>query len=686
MTTDTAERSSSRPNVLALPSATTAQLILLLTAILSGGAYIGISLHDWLLANSYAHAAAACDTEAALRGPVRSAAYVDYLEPCLRPTEIRRGLFALGAALVLILVLVAILLLAQNLISRRRPGTEMTQYFGDSREYLAELRNASGVSANTLILVGPSEQRDAFTYGAFGRYRIQLPRGLAVKWRTPALFEPVLLHELAHISHRDVKWGWFARASWYAVTPVLIASIIVPALQHDWSYFWGYSWRAVLLALVTQLLIRGYLRARETDADLRTAQILGDVSDITAAISRNTSALRKRPRLLAFHPPAHKRVNSIMDPASTVRVGLVDGFTAALLATLAGGIVLDITQDLLTGFSNSSSVAEIVSIGLFNAILGFAVGGGLLRSLTISRVTGQSPSAAGPALGVGLGVAAGLLASLAQTGVGTFDGGARPWEITIIACGSIASTAYSAAIARLWSFTVPLAARPRMSWVAYCALATGIFWVVGWIASRLSDVFDFYASTDFWHSLRLRYDNALFIIPSWPLLEIFLVIGVLVSGLLLLRSRDASPIWLLDNEGKIAWDGFARRTGTVSALIGLASVAGAIAMIVIEKSEPVGIGLIYALIGASLLAGICGSLAASAVTPRIGGAAALPAAIVSCSLSLCLAVAAGAVLRLPFGVDELGLIALPGITASAFASVFCGPLAAGTITLIARTR
>jgi Zn-dependent protease with chaperone function len=681
MTTDTAERSSSRPNVLALPSASTAQLILLLTAILSGGAYIGLSLHDWLLANSYVGAARACDG-----GALPQAAPPAVYQQCFWPTEIRRGLFALGAALVLIVVLVAILLLAQILIRRRRPGVEMTRYFEESRAYLAELKDSSGVSADTMILVGPSGQRDAFTYGAFGRYRIQLPRGLAVRWRTRALFEPVLLHELAHISHRDVKWGWFARASWYAVTPVLIVSLIVPALQHDWSYFWSYTWRAVLLAVVTQLLIRGYLRARETDADLRTAQILGDVSDITAAISRNTSALGKRPGLLAFHPTASKRVNSIMDPASTVRVGLVDGFTAALLATLAGGIVLDIAQNLLEGFSNGSSVAEIVSIGVSNAILGFAVGGGLLRSLTISRVTGQSPSAAGPALGVGLGVAAGLLASLAQTGVGTFDGGARPWEITIIACGGAASTAYSAAIARLWSFTVPLAARPRMSWVAYCALATGIFWVVGWIASRLSDVFDFYGSTDFWHSLRLRYDNALFIIPSWPLLEIFLVIGVLMSGLLVLRPRDASPIWLLENGKKVTWDRFARRTGTVSALIALASVAGAIAMVAIEKSEPVGKGLIYALIGTGLLAGICGSLAASAVTTRTGGAAALPAAIVSCGLSLCLAVAAGTAFQLPFGVDQLGLIALPGITASAFASVFCGPLAARAVTLVARTR
>jgi Zn-dependent protease with chaperone function len=681
MTTDTAERSSSRPNVLALPSATTAQLILLLTAILSGGAYIGISLHDWLLANSYVGAARACDGGA----PPQADPPAGY-QQCFWPTEIRRGLFALGAALVLIVVLVAILLLAQILIRRRRPGVEMTHYFEESRAYLAELKDSCGVSADTMILVGPSGQRDAFTYGAFGRYRIQLPRGLAVRWRTRALFEPVLLHELAHISHRDVKWGWFARASWYAVTPVLIVSLIVPAVQHDWSYFWSYTWRAVLLAVVTQLLIRGYLRARETDADLRTAQILGDVSDITAAISRNTSALGKRSGLLAFHPTASKRVNSITDPASTVRVGLVDGFTAALLATLAGGIVLDIAQNLLEGFSNGSSAAEIVSIGVSNAILGFAVGGGLLRSLTVSRVAGQSPSAAGPALGVGLGVAVGLLATLAQTGIGTFDGSARPWEIAITAGGGIASTAYAAAIARLWSFTVPLAPRPRPSWLAYCTLATGIFWVVGWIASRLSDLFDAHSSTDIWHTLRVGYDDALLLIPSWTLLVIILAMGFLIGWVLLLRPRYSSPGWLLDSGEEVIWEGFHRRTKVVGTLIGVVSASGAIAMIAVEESETLGLGLFYALVGTSLLTGICGSLAASGLTPRLGGAPAVPAAIVSCGLSLGLAVAASTVLHLPLDIHRLSSIALPGITLSAAASVFCGPLAARAVTLVARTR
>jgi Zn-dependent protease with chaperone function len=682
MSTDTTERRTSRPNVLALPSATTAQLILLLTAIFSAGGYIGISLHDWLLASSYVNTLNSCFGKASKT----SSTEIDYLKSCFWPTEIRRGLFALGIALALLLLLAAILLLAQALISRRRPGREMTQYYAESRAYLDRLRNASGVSSNTVILVGPPAQQDAFTYGAFGRYRIQLPRGLAVKWRTRELFEPVLMHEFAHIFHRDVKWGWFARASWYAITPALLASIIVPAVQHDWPYFWGYAWRAVLLAVLTQLLIRSFLRARETDADLRAAQILHGTSDITAAVSRGTSTSNRIQMLLAFHPSARERIDSIADPAVTVRISFANGFTAALLATLSGGIFLDIAQNLLFGLSNSSSVSETIAIGLSNSILGFAIGGGLLRNFTVGRVTGNSPSVTLPTLGVGLGIAVGSLASLAQTGLGTFDGGARPWEIATAVITGMAATVYAAAVARLWTFSMPFSARPRISWVAYCALATGIFWVIDWVSDRLGPLLNQYAGEGFWSTLRITYFDALLAIPSWTLLSLLAILGLLIAGLMLLRPPSSSPAWLLDNGESVTWEKLPRRLVLGGGLIVSVSLAGAIAMVATEESTPVSLGLIRALIGASLLTGVCAGIAVSILVQRTMGAPALPAAIVSSGLSLVLAAAAGPLLHQPFRFHELGSIARPAMTAAAVASVLLVPVIVRAVSLATKTR
>jgi Zn-dependent protease with chaperone function len=685
MNADPAGHNAPRPNVLALPSATTARLILLLAAVLSGGAYVGISFHDWLLASSTTHEAVACNQRAASSGLGQSG-QLEYLESCLRPEEVLRGLFALGATVLFALLLVAVLLLTQVIIGRRRPGREMAHYFDDSREYLAELRRAGGVSQQTVILVGPPEQRDAFTYGAFGHYRVQVPRGMAAHWRARVLFEPILLHEFAHIFHRDVKWGWFARAAWYAVTPVLLASIVLPALQGDWSYFWSYTWRALLLAVLAQLLIRSYLRARETDADLRAAQILRDTAGITAAISGNVSAKKNRVPLLAFHPTAEKRVDAILDPASTVRIGFTDGFTAALLATLAGGVFLGVARNLLYDLNDTLSLSDIISNGLSQAILGFAVGGGLLRATIVARVTGQPVSATGPALGVGAGVAAGLLASLSQTGTGAFDGTARPWEIVAAVAAGMAATAYAAALARLWSFSTPLATRPRASWVAFCVLATGVFWVLGWVSSRLGDVIEYLRATGLGQTPYNIYIIALAVIPSRTLLAILLVIGLLITGLLLARPRASSPAWLLDDGETVAWGGFARRPRAVIAVIAVAvaGAGGAGAILLFEAPGKPLSDLINLVIGCATLAGLCGSLAASAATARIGSAVLLPAAIASSGLAVCLTAGISGALHLPLDIHQLLSMALLGIPVSVLASVIFVPLVMRVVALVAR--
>jgi Zn-dependent protease with chaperone function len=674
--TDRAGHAAPRPNVLALPSATTARLILLLAAVLSGGAYVGISFHDWLLASSYTHEALACAQRAASSG-LAASAQSEYLASCLRPQEVLSGAFALGAAVLFVVLLVAVLLAAQAMIGRRRPGREMAQYFGDSREYLAELRRAGGVSPDTVVLVGPAGQGDAFTYGALGHYRVQVPRGLAAQWRARVLFEPVLLHEFAHIRHRDVTWGWFARAAWYAVTPVLLASIALPALQGDWSYFWSYAWRAVLLAVLAQLLIRGYLRARETDADLRAALILRDTASITAAISGSTPAKYNRRSLLAFHPAAEKRVGALLDPASTVRIGFTDGFTAALLATLAGGVFLGVARNLLYDLNDGISLSDLVSIGLSQAILGFAVGGGLLRATVVGRVTGRPVSATGPALGVGAGVAAGLLATLSQTGLGALDGTNHPWAIVAAVAAGMAATAYAAALARLWSFAMPLAARPRASWVAYCVLATGVFWVLGWIASRIGDVVEYLRVEGAGLSPYRIYFVARMVIPSWTLLVILLVIGLLITGLLLSRPRASSPAWLVDDGETFAWGGAARRPRAVIALIAVAvaGVVGAAAMLPFEAPGKPFSDLSNLVIGCATLAGLGGSLAAAAATTRTGSAVLLPAAIASSGLAVCFTAAISGALHLPLDVHQLSAMALPGILVAVLVSVICVPLA-----------
>lgn len=668
-----------RLNVLAYPSVTSARLLLLLVTILSGGAYIGISIHDWLLAKSWLDAQQNCLIKA-----MGAQSYFSYIQSCLAPADIRRGAFGIGAAVILSILLVAIMILAQFMISRRRPGREMTGYYPASVEYLDKLLGESSVSLNTKILVGPNGQHDAFTYGALGRYRVQLPRGIAAKWRTRSLFEPVALHELAHISHRDVAWGWFARAAWYAVTPIMLVSILVPAIQHDWGYFWSYTWRAVLLAAITQLLIRSYLRSREIDADLRAAQLMQETSDITRVIGDTVPARTRSLAFLAFHPRPAKRISAILDPASTVGVGFMDAFAAGLLAMLTAGVVQDLAQDLFEGLSNGVSVAEIVTNGLSNAILGFAVGGGLLRSAVVEHSIGRRALVIWPVLGIGLGVSFGSLASLGQTGISVFAGAAHPWQIAVGAIAAVVATVYSNAVGRVWAFTFPWRARPRLSWAAYCVLATGIFWVAGWIASQLGDVFVSVPDIGVWPTLVTCYNWALFIVPSRTMVVILLVGSALIAVISLRKPLKSSPSWLTEDNEIIALNGFGRH---VPVKIGLSvlitGVAGAFGMLVLQWSGTRGLNLIDPLIEITLATGLCGALAGSAAIWSFQGAIALPAAVGSCCLAFAIAIPVGEAFHLPFQIRQLSSIALPGITASAVAAVSCVPSIMRIITFFA---
>jgi Zn-dependent protease with chaperone function len=661
-----------RLDVLAYPSATSPRLFMLVITILSGGAYVGLSVHDWVLARSWLNAQYSCTNKAkAIGASLRSR----YLQSCVSPADIRRGSFGVGAALVLTVLLIAIMLFAQFVISRRRPGRKMTRYYPSSTEYIDELMRMSDVSLGTEFLVGPSGQRDAFTYGALGRYRVQLPRGMAAKWRTRSLFEPIVLHELAHIFHRDVAWGWFARAAWYAVTPVMLASILVPALQHDWTYFWSYTWRALLLAVIAQLFIRSYLRSRETDADLRAAQLLQGTSEITTVISDAVPVRARRLSALAFHPGPAKRISAILDPASTVGVSFFDAFAAGLLAMLTAGVVQDVAQNLLEGLSNGVSAAEVVTNGLSNAILGFAVGGGLLRNVVVERSTGRRALVIWPALGIGLGISLGSLASLGQTGVGTFAGAAHPWQIATAACGGVVALVYSNAVARLWASAMPWQSRPRLSWVSYCLLATGVFWIAGWIASRLGDVLISEPDIGVWRTLVTSYDLALVGVPSRTLIVILLIVSALIALIFLRRPVESSPTWFTENAEIVTLNSFGPH---VPAKAGIAvvttGVAGAFGMLTLQWSGTSGPALIYPLIEIALATGVCGALVASAVSRPVQGALALPAAVGSCCLAFAVAIPIDTLFRLPFQISELSSIALPGITASAVGGVSFVPV------------
>jgi hypothetical protein len=135
-------------------------------------------------------------------------------------------------------------------------------------------------------MLGAAAQRDGFSYGTPGRYRIALPRAVAVRWRDASLFDPLVRHELAHVAHRDVALAWLARSVWYALAPLLAAPLLIIPVSGDRSLLPDYLWRAALLAVVVQLVSSALLRSREHDADLRAAWGPGGPEAVAAVVAR----------------------------------------------------------------------------------------------------------------------------------------------------------------------------------------------------------------------------------------------------------------------------------------------------------------------------------------------------------------------------------------------------------------
>jgi hypothetical protein len=281
-----------------------------------------------------------------------------------------------------------------------------------------ELATEAGLARAPTLVLGAATQRDGFSYGTPGRYRIALPRAVAVRWRNTALFDPLVRHELAHVAHRDVALSWLARSVWYALAPLLALPVVVILLSRDRSILGDYLWRAVLFAVMVQLVSHALLRSREHDADLRAAQAGGGPEPVAALVAQVRDPGRSSwyRRLLANHPSPAGRLAVLERPELAAGVSFLDGLTAGFLAALAGPLIVQASVPLLMG-SLRSDLALVAAVLVAGPLLGGSVGLGLWRAALVQRVAGGSVRPARVAFGVAAGLLLGQVASLAQTGV-----------------------------------------------------------------------------------------------------------------------------------------------------------------------------------------------------------------------------------------------------------------------------
>ena len=254
-----------RVDVLSLPRTTTLRAVLLVAAMVSAGLVVGTMLHNLVLAGLWDARFREC-TAVPDGGPgVLGEAFTE----CMAPVEQRRVAVALTMAALVLALSWVVVLVAPLVHGRRRKLRPLDGAYTHGQGRFAELAAEAGLRRPPVLMRGEGLNgvTDPHAYGRPGDPRVAVPLKLLALAGTPRA-DAVMRHELAHVSHRDVSFGWLAKGSWYVLGPLLLVPVVVAVVVGDLEVVPGYLARATVLAVVVQLVLAGLLRAREVDADL----------------------------------------------------------------------------------------------------------------------------------------------------------------------------------------------------------------------------------------------------------------------------------------------------------------------------------------------------------------------------------------------------------------------------------
>jgi Zn-dependent protease with chaperone function len=542
-----------RVNVLAFATPTTTRYLAFLAMLLGAGIFVGSWGYNQTQGRHWVQAVISCAGQAQQASsslpPVQAELAREALEAkCRSAVDLRRAAYGLGGAGAVGAGALAVVYLAPVLVRRRRRLRGLGPPLQGAGVRLAELAADSGIRRVPRIERGPASQRDAFSYGAPGRPRVVLPPAVAVRWRDRELFDPLVRHELAHVRHRDVALAWLARSVWYALAPLLILPLVVSLLSSDHSILADLLWRAALLGLTVQLVSAALLRSREYDADLRAAQVAGEIESLTALLRRSPGGHDRNPlrQLVARHPTPAQRILVLQDPERAAGVTFLDGFSSAFLAGLLFPLVSTVVLVMFTG-SGRTDLGDSVAALVAGPLLGGSVGLGLWRAAVAGRIAGISRQVVPVALGVAAGLLLGQLASLAGTGAGAAGGLGHPALLAVSAALGAEATVMSAGLAQLGADAVPRLHR-RVALVAIVVIDGLVFASALWIGSTLQFVLDS-------SGLALARAWLVTLLPSADLVIGTVAVLALSAGWALWArtGRATAPAWMIEGGNPLTW-------------------------------------------------------------------------------------------------------------------------------------
>ncbi|MGW0508083.1 M48 family metalloprotease [Streptomyces olivaceoviridis] len=427
----------------------------------------------------------------------RSNAHAEAIEECAEGAPVTPQWYGLAGGAVVLLVAAAVYLLLPRWRRRRHGLVPLhgRDPQGEVRAEVARLAGLAGVRALPDLVVDLTAfDAGAVVFGRAGRRTLCLDNGLLhVRRSDPARFRAVLLHELAHLRHRDVDIAYAVTALWRAFltlaavpfTLVLGGSLV--AAQFGWfmgadAVFWPasrpYMVREIATAgflfLLVVLARADTLRHRELYAD-RGAVALGADPGVWRARAEAAGTQGRPARsvtaLWRSHPSWAERHRALEDPATLFTLTDVPLFLLGAVTLVTGNALSDRWDAVAAAWVVGGLAAALLTVSVWRAALYAAHRG----------VPGPSGVRAGSALGLGL--VCGELLSGSSIGPGWWP--AHPEPLLFPLLGGVAYVCWLARCARLSLRDTPgtpraLRGAVLVAAVAGCVVAAaGLSWWMG---------------------------------------------------------------------------------------------------------------------------------------------------------------------------------------------------------------
>ena len=270
-----------------------------------------------------------------------------------------------------------------------------------------------------LQIVGPGRPvvRQAFTTAPpWARPLVVLPAKVAVSREDPHRFDPVVLHELAHVRARDVSWVSSVRGVTWLTIPVIVLACVPGFLNSQATKIADTVLiQAGLFVVITAAFAAGLLRLRELEADRQAAGWLGSGEPLGRVLGAGVTPARGRwhgiagslRRPLERHPSVSVRIAALRGPLGAVDTDFVYPLAVGVVAALAMNTAYYLTS--IFDYGGGGWPPTRASAGVGSIVLGAGLTPGLIRRAVAARHAGKVVSWWRPVAGTAAGLLLGLL-------------------------------------------------------------------------------------------------------------------------------------------------------------------------------------------------------------------------------------------------------------------------------------